>query len=39
MSADNSDALKELQKAKNYWMVNWQMVKKFQSLEEAVILA
>ena len=38
MSADNSDALKELQKAKNYWMVNWRMVQKLGSLEEAVIL-
>ena len=38
MSVDNSDALKELQRANNYWMVNWRIVQEFHRLEDAVIL-
>ena len=38
MSADNADALKELQRARNYWIVNWRMVQHFGGFEEAVLL-
>lgn len=38
MSAENSDALATLRDARNYWMINYNLVQFFQSLEEAVIL-